>query len=309
MKQFIILLLILFVLVIAYETYSITEEFQEQAMDPTTVSNYKTFLEFYHPFLTNWEKGISTMIALQQPQPEPTTTQKEPVASSSPPLPSRNEINIKIGEISRETGTSYPPLTDPLPATLTSETLPMIAQNIPKDPTPYINAYRWMNSNLEQSHRELDKSLNRSSEGFLSEAFAGTCEQVQQCTNDPAFIAKVTQAQQQQQQQTLMQQQQQLLPILKRFNTSATLRYEIMKNKALMAKSEKIKGQAQSGELLNQYQSNEPAIHYELPAGSDLWDKMNQDDPNKVEQLKNSSNTSWLVNFANWRNSVNRNLR
>jgi len=302
MKHFLILLLILFVLIMLYQTYSIQEGFQDQTIDPNTASNYKAFLAIYQPFLINWEKGISTMIALDQPQPDSTTS--EPIVSSSPPVPGRNEINIKIGELSRETGTAFPLLTDPMPGTLNSETLPLISEIIPKDPAPYINAYRWLNSNLEKSHRDLEASLNRSSEGF-----AGSCEQVQQCTSDPSFIAKVTQAQKEQQQQAAAKQQKQLLPILKRFTANSVLQYEIMKNKTLMAKSEKIKSQAQSGELLTQYKSDEPVIRYTLPEGANRWKQMQEDRPEEAKQLKESSSTAWIGQFADWRDSINRNLR
>jgi hypothetical protein len=130
-------------------------------------------------------------------------------------------------------------------------------------------------------------------QGKNPEGFADMCQQIDECN--------------QQQQGRLLQQQKQLGNQFDQILMNPSLQQAWKQNRILVAASEKIKGQAQSGDLLNQLNlPAEPKIKYTLPKGSDKWAKMKENDPEKAKEYE--KNYGQWTNLKSWSDQINRNL-
>jgi hypothetical protein len=274
MKAYWFLLVGIFLLIMAL-WLKITESFANtEEIDPALVTSYENFATFYNAFMPNWEQAIATTKSLNDPlpdQPIAKTPQDLPPPPSTPPMPSQQEMNAFIDTLVKEEKKPFPYVTKPFPKTITKATFDEIETRImfaipplkgtnktPLVPPPFINALTWMNTNIAESHKSLGAALKGGNiqEGFLlAEAFVdatvtNTCQQVTKCT----------QAQDLQQQQQQQAEQKKKADALRTVTDSFTIGAtgdkiaKLMKENAkLVATSKKIQNQAQSGELLNQF--------------------------------------------------------
>ena len=304
MRELLILLLLLFLFLILRLFYC-TEGFENPSIDPDLLTKYQTFLAFYQPFLINWEKAIGTALGMgiqQQPLSSPSQVDSLLANKSSPPPFSRIQINTYIDQLSKDQKKSFPPVTDAFPTTIDMSTIPSILKQLPTDPSPYQNALDWMNSQMQKSQQNLPGALAGHIEGFDD-----TCAQLMPCANDPAFIAKVAEAQQQQQQQNLIIQEKELERRLDAFNMNSDLQQSLVLNQSLAAQGDQLKQQAQNGDLIHQIQPTDPTISYSLPAGSNKWAEIQKNDPARAAEIKDTM-PPWIAQYANWRDGINQNL-
>lgn len=256
-------------------------------VNPVVQDKYKKFVAFYNPFQVNWKKAIVSSAASEveiQPLTSPSQTSNEDA-----PTFSLSELNTRIEGIARELNQPLPYLTEPLPPTLDMATIKSIQLN----PEAYQNALKWMNGKLEESHANMAAAL----QGKKPEGFADMCQQIDQCDQQ-------RQARLQQQQAS---QQQQLGNQFDQITKNQTLMQSWKSNQSLIAKSDKIKGQAQSGELMSQIDlPSEPKIKYTLPAGSDKWAKMKESNPEKAKEYE--KNYGQWADLKNWSDQINSRL-
>jgi hypothetical protein len=267
MRPFLVLLLIVLFLFIIL-LFCSTEGFVGSSLiTPALQAHYQQFLNFYKPFMTSWEQAVTTSIGLGITQ-APLASPKQINLSSTPPPPSQDQMNQHIVQMEKDEKTTFPFITS-LPDTLTEQTLPLILELLPHDPSPFKNALQFMNDHLEKAHSGLDAALHP------TEGFDGTC----QC--DPQEIAKIVQqqqqqqAQQQQQQQQAQQQQQlnELDAILTAFTSNTELQQAMSHNQDLVAKSNQIKEDAQSGALFSQFQAPTSTSSYPTTNQYEKWNK------------------------------------
>lgn len=256
-------------------------------VNPVVQEKYKKFVAFYNPFQVNWKKAIVSSAA--------TTVEVKPLTSPSQtsnedaPTFSLSELNARIEKIARELNQPLPYLTEPLPPTLDMATI----KNIQLTPEPYQNAMKWMNGKLEESHANMAAAL----QGKKPEGFADMCQQIDLCN----------QQQQARLQQQQLSQQQQLGNQFDQITKNPTLMQSWKSNQSLMAESDKIKGQAQSGELMNQIDlPSEPKIKYTLPAGSNKWKDMKESNPEKAKEYE--KNYGQWADIKNWSDQINSRL-
>ena len=240
-------------------------------IDPDLVQNYQAFVGFYNPFLTHWQQAIVSAMTADQPQP-PLTSPRQTVSSGGPPIPPLSDMNAYIANLSQQKGTSFPNMTEPLPATIDLNSFSTIAPTLPSDPAPFVHALTWMNDQLEEAHAKLQSALKGESfmnlEGFENQ----TCQDLSQCFNDnPQFAEQLEAALQAHHQKT----QTQVSAQLQQFMGNSDLIRENERNQRLVEQSKQVQNQAQSGELLNQLNlPSEPETPYTLPKGSDKLQKM-----------------------------------
>jgi hypothetical protein len=284
MKHYFIVLVILLTMLIMYLMKQV-DGFED--VNPVVQEKYKKFVAFYNPFQVNWKKAITSSAASDveiQPLSSPDQT-----SSGSAPSFSLSELNAKIEGIARELNKPLPYLTEPLPPKLDMA----LIKSIQLAPEPYINAMKWMNGKLEESHANMESAL----QGKKPEGFADMCQQIDQCN----------QQQQARLQQQQLSQQQQLGSQFDQITMNPTLQQSWKSNQALIAKSNNIQNQAQSGELMSQIDlPSEPKIKYTLPAGSNKWKDMKENDPEKAREYE--KNYGQWTNLKSWSDQINRNL-
>jgi len=258
---FIVLLVILLIMLLVRQV----DGFED--VNPVVQQKYKKFVAFYNQFQENWKKAIVSSSA-SNVEIKPLTSPNQ-TSNASAPTFSLSELNTHVEELARQLNQPLPYLTDPLPPTLDMEKI----KDIPLTPEPYQNALKWMNGKLEESHANLQSSL----QGKKPEGFADMCQQIDQCN--------------QQQQVKLQQQQatkqQQLGSQFDQITMDPTVTQTWKSNQSLMTESDKIQNQAQSGELLNQMNlPAEPTIKYTLPPGSNKWKEMKESNPEQAKEYQ-----------------------
>jgi hypothetical protein len=280
MKLYFIVLLIS-ILILAFLFMKQVDGFED--VNPVVQEKYKKFVAFYNPFQVNWKKALVSSAASEveiQPLTSPTQTSNEDA-----PTFSSSELNARVEEIARKINQPLAYLTEPLPPMLDMATIKMIQLT----PDPYINALKWMNGKMEEAQANMASAL----QGKKPEGFADMCQQIDECN--------------QQQQGRLLQQQKQLGNQFDQILMNPSLQQAWKQNRILVAASEKIKGQAQSGDLLNQLNlPAEPKIKYTLPAGSDKWAKMKQNNPEKAKEYE--KNYGQWTNLKSWSDQINSRL-
>jgi hypothetical protein len=301
MTVLLILLILLFILIILNLFVSVPYEgFQTSIpLNPDTIQGYNNFLSFYNPFCANWQKAIISSIAADTPQ-EPLTSPSQ-VGSSTPSTPSDSDMNTYITQLSQQLGQPLPPVCVSLPTTVDSTNIAQIIPMIPTDTTPYINALTWMNTQMEKSQANLGSALQGGSptEGFddlrsssgasASSGQADMCQDISQClANNPQLAQQIAEELNAQSAQQVVQQEQQLMTLLIPFVSTQALSEAFGQNVILVEKAQEIQNQAQSGALVNQINvpgGNSKAT-YSMPDGSDNLKQIQQNDPNRYNELK-----------------------
>lgn len=293
------LLFLLFLIVLLSLLASITEGFDDNApLPPTLLDSYHQFVDFYNPFLVNWEKSITTALSLEVQQ-APQTDPDSPSPPSSPPPVTRIQQNEYIGRLSDKLKQPLPSITDALPKDIDNASLSSVLPLVPTDMTPYQNALAWMNQQMRDSQANLAGALQgippttTTVEGF--DAAAPTCQEISQClSNNPQFIAQVSQQvaqdQAQQQQKSAEDQQKELLQRITPFLQNASLSQSASTNQDLANQLNNVQQQAQSGELYNQLNlpDKEPDVPTVFPAGALSLSTMQQQNPQQYNQLKDN---------------------
>jgi hypothetical protein len=294
-----LLLVLFFLVVLTVYTHpsNQTEGFDTDptSLSPTVVASYQKFVDFYNPFLVNWEKALTTAVSLEIPV-APQDDPDNPTPPSSPPPITRLQQNEYVGRLSDKLQQPLPFVTDPLPREITLSSLSAILPQIPTDMTPYQNAMTWMNEQMQSSQQNLAGALQGippAVEGF--DATAPTCQEVSQClANNPTFIAQVSQqvqeSQEQQQKQSAEDQQQELLKRIAPFLESTPLSQATATNQDLAKQLAQVQQQAQSGELYQQVNlpNKEPDPPVSLPQGALALSTMQQTNPQQYNQLKDN---------------------
>lgn len=298
--NYIILVGILLILFFFISLFLMKEGFQDVPLNPLFLEEYNKFSGFYNSFMKNWEKAIITSVQLEKPAPTE--------SASSPPPPSRNELNEYITILSKKKDTSFPLLTDPLPSTITSSSLVQYKGIIPVDSTPYLRALEWMNQQISESQKDLGPALK--GEGFRVEGFDNNmCQDLSQCfANNPELVAQLLKAQKDAEEKERVSLQDELLVRLKKINGDASLQKALKENQELVQKSENIQKQAQSGELLSQLNiSSEPSVPYQLPPGANALNDLEKNDPAKYKEY--SQKYKQLMDMKSLMSQINGNLR
>lgn len=292
--------ILILVLIILY-WYTVTETFQD--LDPEFVNKYNTFVAFYNPFLTNWEKAVMTSMSMEIVQQPLTSPSQIGSATATSPAFSRSKMNQYIHELSQTRKQPLPPLTDPLPTSIDPSMIPALVETIPQDPAPYQNALNWMNERLASSHQNLDGAL----QGKSAEGFADNCAEISQCMSDPEVVRQITEQQDAQRAQKQRSQQQTISLHVDQFNQNSSLQQAISQNNDLVQQSKNIQNQAQSGELLNKMNLPEdPIAAYQIPKGGNRLKQMKEEDPEKYNEYE--KNNSVLFSLKQWMEQINRSL-
>ena len=270
-------------------------------IDKELAHNYNIFVtQIYNPFMNVWKKSIISAASaetIQQPLTDPSQT-----STASAPIPSDADLNEYITNLSQQKGHELPRITKPLPETIDLANFPAIAPLIPMDPAPYQHALDWMNEHMKAAHENLQAALR--GEGFKNlEGFDNqTCQDLSQCFRDnPELIKQCGLAIQEQQKKD----QGQINKQIKQFIENKKLQESIKLNRELVAESQKVQDQAQSGDLINQLNlPSEPETKYELPEGSD---KMNHFTPEKHREVQQAAPA--MYSLKGLLNQINGNLR
>lgn len=256
----------LFILVIL-RLFTIKEGFVSQ-----TTNDYNKFKQFYNQFITNWTKAIVSSIAIDTPQ-EPLTS---PGQVSQPPNPSQNDMNLYIDTLSKNLNTPLPHITDLFPEIDTS--LTDIISRIPPDSTPYVNALKWMNDQMEKAHSNLN-----------IDHFEDMCQDISSCiANNPDLIAKIAEAQANNEKDQIKKNEQELSNRIAIFFSNNLLQPLIQKNTELVTKTEDVQKQAESGQLTDTLtkQFNTPETKYDIPKGGNALAELQKTDPEKYNKIK-----------------------
>jgi len=271
----IILLILLFILVIlriigndrnkGFEGF---EEFEELSKD--TINNYNEFKKFYNVFMSNWKKAVITSLSLNK---EPEKLQKP----TKPPIPSNTELNIYIKKLSETLG-ELPKITNPFPDEIDKITLQKIFITIPDKPDGYIHALTWMNKNLKEALSSVQGFLDL--QGF--EDMKDMCKNAHKCIEN---ANKCIEEEQKQNEGIMMVR-------IKKLLADETLKRLMKENIDLMKQADDVKKKAESGELLNEYKSDEKSSKPEMPEGGDLLSKLKKIDP-AAYNAKVNENKNW----------------
>lgn len=298
--NYILLVVILFILLLLIPLFMIHEEFENVPLNPVFIEQYQKFIEFYNSFMKNWEKAIITSVQLEKPAPSE--------SSSSPSPPSRNELNEYITILSKKKDNPFPQIADPLPSTVSSNALVQYKNIIPVDSAPYLHALEWMNQQISDSQKDLGPALK--GEGFRVEGFDNNmCQDLSQCfANNPELVAQLLKAQKDAEEKQSLSLQEELLVRLKKINEDKTLQNALKQNQELVQKSENIQKQAQSGELLSQLNiPSEQSVPYQLPPGANALNDLEKNDPAKYKEY--NKNYKQLIDMKTLMNQINGNLR
>ena len=214
----------------------ITEGFEDLAQDQTkTMDDYNRFKTFYNEFINNWNKAITTALVSSIP------IEKMP---SGPYKPTLDDMNKYITILTTNEKKPFPKMTSLLPDELNvSEIIP----RIPQDPIPYINALTWMNSNLQASMVGLGSSIN----DIKMEEFEDKCQDISNCMNNPAFLAKLSDAQKKNELDQIKSNEKILSDRINAFFSNKQVDELVQINRKLIKDADDIKNRAQSGTLVN----------------------------------------------------------
>jgi len=288
-----ILLLIILIFILFFEKS--IEGFQASIqLNPDIIQEYNNFLLFYNPFCANWQKAIISSIALDTPQ-EPLTSPSQVLgANANLAEPSTADMNTYITQLSQQLGQPLPQICTIFPESVDSTNITQIISQVPTDVTPYINAFNWMNQQLDKAQSNLGSAL----QGGPIEGFDGSqdmCQDISQClANDPQLAQQIAQELAQQDIQKINQQEQQLMSLLVPFVSTPALSEAFNQNTILVEKAQEIQNQAQNGGLVNQIivPGGNSTISYSLPPGANNLSQIQQNDPQRYNELK--------TNYGGW---------
>lgn len=269
------------------------EDFQDHSeLSPELQEKYNKFKTFYDSFMVNWTKAVATSLTSRLPAPDAAPEDPSESSTQSVKSPTNQELNVHVSELSKELKKTLPRITGPLPDTLTKADLSALAKAT-IDPKRFQNALDWMNENMDASHKALDQALTP------TDGFEDMCQQIIQCNEE--------QQRKEAEQQQLTEEQ--IGHLFESITTNKALKASSKRNVELTAKSKEIQDQAQSGALLNRFQASteDDQPKMSAPAGSNLWKKMKEDDPEKAQNIKQSMKA--VVGVKEWADTINSNLR
>lgn len=295
-----LLLCLLFILVIIKIIYSpiISVNIYEGYYDSNDVNvSYNKFITFYTTFCPLWQKAVSTAVMANTPQ-QPLTSPSQAQQGQSGSQPSAGDMDAFIQQLSATDGKQYPNICTDFPNSLTNLTtnaLQDVANRIPSDSTPYMNALNWMNTHMSESHAKYAKALtgNLFKEGF------DNCQQIQQCiANDPEIL----QMQQNQINQQIFN------SITSFFSNEDELMSTLQQTQNLVEASNAISNDAQSGGMLNKINVNDNSYYGEtvIPDGGNNLGNLKNSNPERYGELK--SNYSMWFNIKSLMEQINNNL-
>jgi hypothetical protein len=296
----IILLSLLFILVIIHLCSKQIEGFADSSqttsqtppLDNAFMNKYKSYSRFYDSFMKTWEKAIISSASLDIPREPLESPDQTP--SGTPPTISRSDQQAYIKKLSEELKKPLPPTTDPLPSStsINVSSLPDLMNRIPKDITPFQHALNWMNGNLQSSQDNLKKALQGIP--FNIESFEDKCNGTSQCLlNNQEFIKKVgdqvCSSERKNQEQTIKDQQNELLQRMNSALNNQPLINSLQTNQILVSEAEKVKQQAESGELYKQVNIPDISIQFSPLAPGDLTlSNMEKTNPQEYNNLKDN---------------------
>lgn len=285
-----ILLCLIFILVILNLVYSPKKQFEGYYDSNDVNVLYPKFIKFYRHFCPLWKNAINTAVMTNSPQqPLTSPSQISDTGSNSSLTITDDDMNQYITQLSSTDNIQYPTICIDLPEDLSDvNKLQMIANNIPSDSTPYINALNWIIGHLSKSHGNLQSAL---SGNFLKEGF-DNCQEVEKCLSMQENKIK----------------QQISTSILSFFSNEDQLNSVLKKTEELVKKSNDIANQAQNGQLLNQINIQDNSYYGEtvLPDGANNLGNLKDSNPQRYEELK--SNYSLWFNLKTLMEGINNNL-
>jgi hypothetical protein len=273
----ILFITIILLLIFLYANSQINNK--EEGFDSKSLDGiYKEFMDFYIPFCKIWHQSIITAMLINIPQKALTSPKQ--VASSSIPTVSDLDMDKFIASLAQEIGKVLPPICTDLPEKISVQNIEDVTDKIPTDATPYINALEWMNMHMKKAHTGLDAALKgKRVEGF-------DCQQLERCLAENPSLLK-------QAQRDFIEDQRNLLSarIIQFFSKRDTLIDLMRENNELVAKSNKIKEQAQSGEILNQMNITDNSYYAPIqqPDGASTLSDLKKKDPAKYNELQKQS--------------------
>lgn len=312
---FSIITILILIILLYLTTYSKNETFVNRNTIPISqwvIMKYKYFVNFYNPFMKNWEEAIVTIQSLDTPQQEASKPSQAP-SSSKPSIPTREQLNQYIQSYSQKIGKSLPFITEPLSDDIYSYSLQQLLEIIPSDPTPYQNALSLMNNNLIESQKNLDSALQgKITEGFfMIEGYTGDqCAELSTCfAENPQIAEQIAKAQYEQELKKHEELQNQLSDRLEKFILNNTLQNALQMNNNLVKKAKELQNKAQSGELLNMINIPDlnPIPPYKVPAGGNRLKQLKESDPDKYNELEKKN--SALFSVKTLFEQINQNLR
>ncbi len=301
MRQLLLILLCIVLILLVLRLFTVNRKkykegfYQEKhkQIPPDVEKLYKQFIDFYNPFIQQWGQSIQTAIAsntTQQPLTSPSQVQQiNPSQKIS--KKETTELNEYITQLSATQNENLPQIPDyTFPSSLKSlspQKLQEVADNLPTDAQPYINALNWVNSNLGKAHGNLQSALQGNFNPSTSEPFTNIegffqisqqCQQFQECEKE----------QQEGIVNTIQNNLQQF------FMNNTVLQQTWEQNKTLVAKSNDIQNKAQNGDLYKQVSIKDTAYYapIQIPPGSDNLKNLQQNDPDKYNNYKQ--------NYSQW---------
>ena len=277
----VLFILILFMRISRYTTEAFVDNLEKE---------YDDFLKFYYPFCKIWKQAIETSIAVNITQ-VPLTNPKQAFALDASPAPlfTIEQINSHILELSHKLGTKLPQACIEFPQKIDEKNAEFVLQNIPSDAGPYINALIWMNSHMKNAHSNLDLALK----GKRSPKVEGfDCSQIASClASDPGILQK---ALDESHKQKLVQIEGNIRAF---FSNKDKLDALMTENQELVQKSNKIKEQAQNGELMNQVNIEDNSYYVKpvMPSGGDTLRNLKLTNPAKYSELQKQSGAWFAV--------------
>ena len=230
---------------------------------------YTAYRTMYNAFLPLWEQALTTARGEQTP-------------------PTRDQLNAQAMIISKGQPIPFPPMTDPLPETMSPTFQPVSRFALRK-------AMEWMSTNMAQAHAALQQSLKGGEpfqgmgEGFTNPTSEDVCQQIIQCQTD------------QEQKKTS-----ELLEYFRLFEGDTQLQTAWKHTQYLAAESKRIQEQAESGELLSQFEAPESTVAFEKPAGAKKgaeWAAYKKRHPKEAAESEHTLGP-WAA-VADWAHNMN----
>lgn len=308
--SFFLILVILVYGLLSVEGLSVEEGFAtvQQTIKPEMTRTYQQFVQFFNPFMVNWEKAITTAVGLERPPPTE--------SGGKPPTVDRAELNRYIQLLGQKMDTKLPPIRDPLPTELTPSFLGEFSEllNASYD---YQRAIDWMNQKIRESHAELEKTREgfHLEEPYLEEPYLKvegfspseqTCADVVECIEkNPQLLERLANAQNKQVEKKSASEQEMLMKQMTQILGNGGISSALSQNASLLAKSDQIQNQAKSGDLLpaSAKEDTPPIV---LPEGANKLDELKKNNPAQYNELK--KNNAQLVEMKNLFDQINRSL-
>jgi hypothetical protein len=110
-------------------------------------------------------------------------------------------------------------------------------------------------------------------------------------------VEKIAQAQIDNEKNTILSNEELLSKNVYGFFSNNRLESEAKRNAELVSNAEKVKNDAQSGEILNQIDipEDENEVSFEMPPGGDLLKNLKNSDPKKYNELKKSGGPWFII--------------